>query len=153
MAQRRRFRHNTIAMVYDFDGTLTPQPMQEYTILPKLGVKPNEFWKQVREEASRSRGDEMLIYMRLLIEETDEKKDHLSRGDLRGLAKKIKYYPGVEPWFARVARYVEKHSDGLVQLHNYVISAGQKEILESVVALHAQGTRFVPLRMAQGVSG
>ena len=45
--ERRRFRHNTIAVIYDFDGTLTPQPMQEYTVLPKLGVSPKKFWETV----------------------------------------------------------------------------------------------------------
>jgi hypothetical protein len=38
---------NTIALVYDFDGTLSPQPMQEYTLLPKLGITPDEFWGRV----------------------------------------------------------------------------------------------------------
>ena len=29
-----------VAIAYDFDGTLSPQPMQEYTVLPKIGVEP-----------------------------------------------------------------------------------------------------------------
>ena len=33
------FMHNVIALVYDFDGTLTPQPMQEYTVLPEIVIK------------------------------------------------------------------------------------------------------------------
>src|SRR5215831_10407481 len=49
-----RFFQNTIAIVYDFDGTLSPQPMQEYTVLPKIGVKPKAFWRQVDRESAET---------------------------------------------------------------------------------------------------
>ncbi len=35
-----------IALVYDFDGTLSPKPMQEYAFLPKLGIDPKSFWAE-----------------------------------------------------------------------------------------------------------
>ena len=38
---------NKIAIIYDFDGTLTPKTMQEYTLLPKLGIEPKNFWKVI----------------------------------------------------------------------------------------------------------
>ena len=47
-AKQKSIKQNTIAMVYDFDGTLSPQPMQEYTVLPKIGVKPAEFWERAQ---------------------------------------------------------------------------------------------------------
>lgn len=47
-----RFPHATIAMVYDLDGTLAPQPMQEYTILPKLGIQPRKSWADVKLEVN-----------------------------------------------------------------------------------------------------
>ena len=112
MAKRRRFRHKTIAVIYDFDGTLTPQPMQEYTVLPKLGVAPDVFWRRVKQEVANTGGDEMLTYMRLLIKTLDEKEEHLSRSDFRGLGRNIQYFPGVETWFERITAYVAEHGKG-----------------------------------------
>ena len=67
MAKRRKspFHRNILALVYDFDGTLTPQPMQEYTVLPQLGISGEEFWQEVNEEVVRTGGDSILTYMRL----------------------------------------------------------------------------------------
>src|SRR5438128_1956912 len=119
-------------MIYDFDETLTPQPMQEYTVLPQIGVKATGFWKQVREEAQATRGDQMIVYMRLLIERIEEKKQHIGRREFRALGDRIRYFKGVERWFRRVERYVLSRSRGMVKLKNYIISAGQKEILDGI---------------------
>ncbi len=132
MSKHRQFKHNIIAMIYDFDGTLTPQPMQEYTILPKLGVDPKNFWRTVKQEAEKTGGDEMLTYMRLLVEKLEARQQHLNRSDLCSLGAKIKYFPGVKSWFERVAKYVRKRGGGNIRLENYIISAGQKEILKGV---------------------
>ena len=66
-------KQNTIAMVYDFDGTLSPQPMQEYTVLPKIGVEPALFWQRVNAEARATASDQMLVYMRHIVEQLDRK--------------------------------------------------------------------------------
>ena len=127
-----QFQRNVLALVYDFDGTLTPQPMQEYTVLPQLGISGEEFWQEVNEEVVRTGGDSILTYMRLLVEKIDENKKHLSRDALRELAKNIKYFPGVESWFRRINEYVHDRSDGAVEARHYIISAGLGEILEGV---------------------
>ena len=130
--RERRFHHNTIAIVYDFDGTLTPRPMQEYTVLPDIGVKPKEFWASVKEDVCKTHGDEMLAYMRLLIETIEKKERTLSKTDLRKMAKKIRYYPGVTRWFQRINKYVRTKSSGDIKLKHYIISAGLKEILNGI---------------------
>lgn len=131
-APARPFTRNTLALVYDFDGTLTPQPMQEYTVLPELGLSPRAFWDEVNAEVKRTGGDSILTYMRLLVEKIEANKAHLSRDALRKLASDIKYYPGVAHWFERVNRYVAERSAGLVQTRHYIISAGLSEILEGI---------------------
>ena len=126
------FFQNTIALVYDFDGTLSPQPMQEYTVLPKLGIEPREFWAIVNREARETESDPMLVYMRHIIEALESMKLDVKRDDFAAMARLIEYFPGVPAWFARMNAYVRRRSKGAAKLQHYLISAGQREILEGV---------------------
>src|SRR5690349_23343273 len=128
----RRFFQNTIALVYDFDGTLSPQPMQEYTVLPKIGVEPAAFWAMVNREARETESDPMLVYMRHIIEALERERVDVKREDFAAMARAIEYFPGVPAWFGRMNAYVKRRSRGQVKLAHYLISAGQKEILDGV---------------------
>ena len=130
MTERRHYVQNKIAIVYDFDGTLSPQPMQEYTVLPELGIPAKEFWKEVSKQARETESEGMLVYMRLLIEKAEAKQIHLGRDKLSKLAKEIKYFPGVETWFSRINNFVKEIGHGKSKVEHYIISAGMKEILE-----------------------
>ena len=55
-------KQNTIALVYDFDGTLTPKTMQEYTIIPRLKLDSENFWNEILQEARVTDGEVMMIY-------------------------------------------------------------------------------------------
>ena len=131
-AMPERFFQDTIALVYDFDGTLSPQPMQEYTVLPKIGVEPARFWDIVNREARQSESDKMLVYMRHIIEALEREKVDVKREDFARMAGKIKYFPGVGTWFGRMNAYVARRSKRHAKLRHNLISAGQKEILEGV---------------------
>jgi len=128
----KSFFQNTIALVYDFDGTLSPQPMQEYTVLPKIGVAPAQFWAMVNREARETESDPMLVYMRHIIEALERVKVDVKREDFAAMARRIEYFPGVATWFGRINAYVRKRSRGRVKVQHYLISAGQKEILDGV---------------------
>lgn len=132
MTNQRKFNQNTIAMVYDFDGTLSPQPMQEYTVLPELGIQADDFWKEVSKETRDSESEGMLVYMRLLLEKAEQKKIHIGKRDLAKLAKGIEYFPGVETWFDRINSFVKDKGDGAVKVEHYIISAGMREILDGI---------------------
>src|SRR5262249_39986386 len=125
-----RFFQNTIAIVYDFDGTLSPQPMQEYTVLPKIGVKPKRFWKEVSIESKDTVSEAMLVYMRLMLQKAEAATTHIGRDDLKRMGKAIKYFPGVNQWFSRINKFVQKEGKGRIKIKHYIISAGLKEILE-----------------------
>ena len=129
---RKSFFQNTIALVYDFDGTLSPQPMQEYTVLPKIGIAPAEFWAIVNREARETESDPMLVYMRHILEALERVRVDVKREDFAAMARAIEYFPGVATWFGRINAYVKKRSRGRTNVQHYLISAGQKEILDGV---------------------
>ena len=131
MTEQRRFKQKTIAIVYDFDGTLSPQPMQEYTVLPELDEKPDDFWAEVTHKAQDSQAESMLVYMRLLLEKADKQEVSIKKNSLHKLADKIEYFPGVETWFERINTFI-KNENKHIKIQHYIISAGIKEILDGV---------------------
>lgn len=129
MIKNKIFKQNNIAIVYDFDGTLSPLPMQNYTVLPELKLKAKDFWKKVDKEIKVTQAEGMLVYMRQLIEEAHAAKIKFGKKDLEKLGKNILYFPGVSSWFDRINKYV-KQKGGNANVYHYIISSGLKEILE-----------------------
>lgn len=125
------FKQNTIAMVYDFDGTLTPKAMQDYTLLPKLGIRTEDFWREVEHEVQQTGAENMLVYMRLLLDKARNRNIDIKSADYRALANKIRYFPGVQDWFVLINRYVREKSAN-VKIKHYIISAGMREILDGI---------------------
>jgi hypothetical protein len=130
------FHQTTLALVYDFDGTLSPKAMQEYTVLPELGEDPIAFWDECTEEAQRLKADPMLTYMRLIIEKMTKSGGKITQQRLRELAAGIPYFPGVSVWFDNINHYVQKKSNGRVTVKHYIISAGLKDILDGITIRH-----------------
>ena len=125
-------RQNRIAIIYDFDGTLTPKSMQEYTLLPKLGINSQSFWGDIVKEAKQTGGESMMIYMRQLLDHAKNKNIKISKDEFYKMGKDIQYYKGVDAWFKNIDRYVKKLSSGEVEIYHYIISAGHMEILEGI---------------------
>ncbi|HUT31179.1 MAG TPA: HAD family hydrolase [Sedimentisphaerales bacterium] len=125
-------KKNIIAIVYDFDGTLSPLPMQEYTVLPKIPLDPKQFWGKVRAENTEHGGEEIITYMMLMLKKANDAEVKITKADLGRLASQISYYPGVEDFFERINEFVTKRSGGKARVRHYIISSGLKEILRKV---------------------
>jgi hypothetical protein len=121
----------TIALVYDFDGTLCPRPMQEYAFLPKIGARPEAFWAESNRIAREQGADPMITYMHLLYKKAKERGVRIDREDLVRQGGQVEYYPGVQDWFARINAYVAGSGlgDG-ISVRHYLISSGLSEIIE-----------------------
>lgn len=117
----------TIALIYDFDGTLAAGNMQEYDFIPALGKSNMEFWTAANDLAEKADADQVLAYLAVMIEEARKKNIPITREAFRESGKKVTFYPGVEEWFERINRYGAEHGINIV---HYINSSGLKEIIE-----------------------
>jgi len=115
-----------VALMYDFDKTLSPKNMQDYGFMDGIGVSSREFWENCTRLMKDNQMDSILAYMYLMLEK-GRGKFVLRREDFQKLGKSVKLFPGVTTWFERMHEYCG--SKGLVCEH-YLISSGLKEIIE-----------------------
>ncbi|MGI9523040.1 MAG: HAD family hydrolase [Hyphomicrobiaceae bacterium] len=130
-ASRASTGKKIIALVYDFDGTLSPRPMQEYAFMPQIGIDPQAFWDESNRLAQEQQADPLITYMHLLYKKAKEKGIRIDRDDLVRQGRDVELFAGVEEWFATIGEYVASHrSSGGVELRHYLVSSGLTEIIE-----------------------
>ena len=128
---RADYSKKVIALVYDFDGTLSPRPMQEYAFMPKIGVDPAAFWAESNQIAREQEADPLITYMHLLYKKAKEKGVRIDREDLVAQGRDIAFFPGVAKWFDAINDYVTSDpANGDIALRHYLISSGLTEIIE-----------------------
>lgn len=115
-----------VALIYDFDHTLSPKDMQEYTVLPDINIEPGAFWGACRDFTCENQMDGVLTYL-YLMQRMAKGSMRLTRDALRAMGKKVEFFPGVEDWFSRI-RAIGDQLD--VDVEHYIISSGQAEIIE-----------------------
>ena len=54
-----------VALIYDFDGTLSPGNMQEFGFIQAVGSTPEEFWTASDNIAKGQDASNVLAYMKL----------------------------------------------------------------------------------------
>ena len=64
----------TAALVYDFDGTLSPGNMQEYDFIPAVGKSNAEFWTASNVLAEEHDADPILSYMFMMLQDSMSKQ-------------------------------------------------------------------------------
>jgi len=116
-----------IAIMYDFDKTLSTKDMQEYGFIPSLGISSQQFWADVQKFQQNENMDPVLAYLCHMLKMASQKGVSATREAFVSLGKDIEYYPGVEDWFERINNYGKENG---VTIEHYVISSGVKEIIE-----------------------
>ncbi len=116
-----------IAIMYDFDKTLSTKDMQDFAFIPSLGMKSSEFWQEANDFGREQKMDGILAYMYTSVRQCRLHGKPLKRKELMAHGQSVEFFPGVEGWFDRINEY--GNSQG-VQIEHYIISSGMKEIIE-----------------------
>ena len=116
-----------VALIYDFDGTLSPGNMQEFGFIQAVGKTPQEFWTMSDGLAAGQDASNVLSYMKMMKDEAGKHSIPLRKENLRKFGKDIELFEGVREWFSLVNEY--GRSKG-VRIEHYINSSGLKEIIE-----------------------
>ena len=96
-----------VALIYDFDGTLSPGNMQEFGFIQAIGKSPKEFWQESDNIAVGQDASNILSYMKLMFDE----------------ARKA----GINEWFGLINSYGNQKG---VRIEHYINSSGLAEMIE-----------------------
>ncbi len=118
-------KNTSMAIAYDFDGTLAPGNMQERQFIPDIGMKPKKFWDEVTSWTKKHQADGVLVYMNLMLRKAAAAGVPVRREDFKKHGQGIKLFEGVDEWFDRITQYGRTKS---VNVEHYLISSGNAEI-------------------------
>ena len=124
---------STIAIAYDFDGTLAPGNMQEHSFIPSLGINAITFWEGAKKLARENDMDEILAYMQLMLQKATIEDLPIRKKDFEDYGTGITFFDGVEDYFDRINKYaLEKE----IKLEHYIISSGLREFVKGTKIAH-----------------
>lgn len=116
-----------LALMYDFDHTLSPRDMQEYAFIPELNMESDDFWRLCQRTGVHHRMDSILAYMYVMLREAKRRNMPLTRDTFKQQGAHVELFDGVDTWFDRVNAYGAQLG---FHVEHYVLSSGLKEIIE-----------------------
>ena len=117
-----------IAILYDFDYTLSDGYMQQFGLMQEMGYSDvYEFFSACEKVFGDKNMDLCLSMMAGILFSAKEKGKEVTKEYLQSLGKNIVYFPGVEDWFEKINAVGR---DLGYEIEHYVISSGIKEIIE-----------------------
>lgn len=118
----------TIALIYDFDGTLSPSNMQEYDFLKAIGLKNKKnFWAENTDMVTKHNASNVLCYMKLMLDKAKAAHVSIKRQQFVDFGKNIELYAGVKEWFGLINKLGKEIG---VNIEHYINSSGLYEMIE-----------------------
>jgi len=121
---------NTIALVFDYDQTLSPSYMQDDVLFPEFGINSKSFWKKCNAMVTDQDWDGELAYMQCLLDYLE--MDQVSNARLQELGANMQFFPGVESVFDELRQtcLTEAHLAQDIRIEYYIVSSGLKALLD-----------------------
>lgn len=142
------FLQNKVAIIWDFDKTLTPGYMQD-PLFQEYGIDAAQFWSEVAElpkfYADRgihiSKDTAYLNHILTYVQQGVFKG--LSNAKLRELGARLQLYPGLPDFLGAIKELVRENqtfAQHEIEIEHYVVSTGIKPMIEgSAVAQYLDG--------------
>ena len=122
-----------VALIYDFDGTLSPGNMQEFGFIQAIGKDKEAFWKKNKELSINNDASEILCYMNLMVKEAKYWNVRLTKDSFRNFGGQIELFNGVKEWFTLINKEGEQLG---LNVKHYINSSGLKEMIEGTEIAH-----------------
>jgi hypothetical protein len=121
---------NTIALVYDYDQTLSPAYMQDDVIFPAFGINADKFWKRCSDLVQMEGYDNELAYMKCLLDYLSV--DRPTNEQLKRLGAKMQLNKGLPEMFEEFDQELleEQHLAAGIHVDHYIVSSGLKILIE-----------------------
>src|SRR3954465_14249619 len=87
----------TVAIVYDYDQTLSPNYMQDEVLFPVFGIDAKKFWSRCHALVKEEGYDNELAYMKALLDYLGIHRPTNAR--LRELGGGLQFFPGLPEMF------------------------------------------------------
>jgi hypothetical protein len=120
---------STIAIVYDYDQTLSPNYMQEEAIFPHFGIDGKQFWQRCGDLVQKHGFEHELAYMKALLDYLEP--DRPTNAQLRELGAKLSFFPGIPQMFEefKSGLLTSEHQAHGIGVEHYIVSSGLKELI------------------------
>lgn len=118
-----------IAIVYDYDQTLSPNYMQDEAIFPHFGIDGSSFWKRCHDLVARHGYENELAYLKALLDYLEP--DRPSNAQLRELGSNLSFFPGIPAMFEELKHglLTAEHETHGIGIEHYIVSSGIKELI------------------------
>ena len=143
MSETGLFFQNVIAVIWDFDRTLSPHYMQK-PLFDAYGIDEAAFWQEVNglpnyyARAGITVQRDTCYLGHLLSYVQSGRMGDLTNAKLRALGSSIAFFPGIPEFFQRLGDILDapEFQEGDLRLEHYVVSTGLSEMI--------RGSRIAP---------